>query len=370
MVTLALHSAAWQGVLRAAGADCRVDCTSRGAVPSMAVPPMPAHPMPVLPMPASVASGVVPPRAVPRIELNPRLARLREEAERIAAGRRPAAGKQIMTGLPGLDGLLGGGVGTAATYELVSLGGAATWALALHAAMAAITNRAELSSVRPSSSAALSPVRPSSSAELSPVRPPFSAELSSVRPSSSAEPPPLRPSPSNGSLSVRPAAAHRVNDCSALTGGRWLIWMDPEGELYPPAAAALGMPLERLLVMRAPRAADVLWATEQALRCRAVAAVVAPLRALDVAASRRLQLAAEEGGGVGLLLREGPVRGHCFSAGRLACEPAGGTLRVLRVRVTVLKLRETAPGATAVVDVPLTTQAGCEETAQSLRSAM
>jgi hypothetical protein len=73
-------------------------------------------------------------------------------------------------------------------------------------------------------------------------------------------------------------------------------------ELYPPGVAALGVPLERLVVARAADPVDALWVCEQALRCRAVAAVIAPLGRIEPYASRRLQLAAEAGGGVGLIV--------------------------------------------------------------------
>jgi protein ImuA len=69
----------------------------------------------------------------------------------------------------------------------------------------------------------------------------------------------------------------------------------------------LGLPLERLLVLRVARPADALWAMEEALKCRALALVAAELTddgaAADLTATRRLALAARDGGGLGLLLR-------------------------------------------------------------------
>lgn len=100
-------------------------------------------------------------------------------------------------------------------------------------------------------------------------------------------------------------------------------WVDGRGELYPPAAAARGVDLARLLVVRptAPRAerreasgADLvragLWAAEALLASGAFAAVVVDLPAAARlpgadAAARRLQAAAERGGAVGLWLSPG-----------------------------------------------------------------
>lgn len=59
----------------------------------------------------------------------------------------------------------------------------------------------------------------------------------------------------------------------------------------------------RVLLVDAPAGPPRLWAIDQALRSSAVAAVVADASALDMASSRRLQLAAETGRSLGLLTR-------------------------------------------------------------------
>ena len=55
-------------------------------------------------------------------------------------------------------------------------------------------------------------------------------------------------------------------------------------------------------MVRATRPADLLWAMEEGLRTPGIGAVLGEIRQLDLTASRRLQLAAESGGGVGLVL--------------------------------------------------------------------
>jgi protein ImuA len=79
---------------------------------------------------------------------------------------------------------------------------------------------------------------------------------------------------------------------------------------YPPAAAAWGIDLSRILVLRPAHEADALWALDQALRCPDVGAVWAACDRLDVRDFRRLQLAAECGGTLGLLLRPARLRGQ------------------------------------------------------------
>lgn len=67
----------------------------------------------------------------------------------------------------------------------------------------------------------------------------------------------------------------------------------------------LGLPARRLLVLRARRPIDALFAMEEALKCRALASVIAELPddAADLTATRRLSLAARSHDGLGLLLR-------------------------------------------------------------------
>jgi protein ImuA len=70
----------------------------------------------------------------------------------------------------------------------------------------------------------------------------------------------------------------------------------------------VGVAPQRLITVIAARGHDVLWAMEEALRCRAVGTVIGELRTrtIDHVASRRLALAAAAGNTLGLLLRPAP----------------------------------------------------------------
>jgi len=72
---------------------------------------------------------------------------------------------------------------------------------------------------------------------------------------------------------------------------------------YGPGLAAFGLRPERLILARVRRDADALWVLDEALRHPGFAAVLAETRTLDLALSRRLQLAAESTGVTGLVLR-------------------------------------------------------------------
>lgn len=91
---------------------------------------------------------------------------------------------------------------------------------------------------------------------------------------------------------------------------RFCVLVDWRQQFYPPAAAALGIDLKRLVIVRPRSLAERLWAIDQALRSPAIVAVVAEVEHMDDRAARRLQLAAERGGGLGLLVRGASSRQH------------------------------------------------------------
>lgn len=93
-----------------------------------------------------------------------------------------------------------------------------------------------------------------------------------------------------------------------------VIWIAPRipgrESLYGPGLLSFGLDPADLVIVRVPSDSDftatALWAMEEALRAPAVGIVCAEIESLDLTASRRLQLAAEAGGGLGLLLRPAP----------------------------------------------------------------
>jgi protein ImuA len=116
-----------------------------------------------------------------------------------------------------------------------------------------------------------------------------------------------------------------------------VIWSDPRGELYPPAVASMGIDLRRLYLLRPRSAAEETWAVAECLRCKGVGAVVAAPQTLSRVEARRLQLAAETGGGVGLLLRPAGKRSiHYAATTRWLVAPALGERSVQRWRIQLL----------------------------------
>ena len=118
------------------------------------------------------------------------------------------------------------------------------------------------------------------------------------------------------SLCGGPASGKTFVALSALreaqAGGGLAAFVDGRGELYPPAALALGVDLARLLIVRPEPARGAvlpgLWAAEVLLGSGAFPAVVIDVSLRGVAAARaepllrRLRAAAEKGGAAALLL--------------------------------------------------------------------
>ncbi len=93
--------------------------------------------------------------------------------------------------------------------------------------------------------------------------------------------------------------------CQRKTDGDipWLVWIAPPHEPYAPALAEHGIDLNRLLVVRPAGATEALWAAEQALSSGVCAVVLLWLQGTDDRWLRRLKLAAEAGGALGVLFR-------------------------------------------------------------------
>ena len=120
----------------------------------------------------------------------------------------------------------------------------------------------------------------------------------------------------------------------------WLVWIAPPHEPYAPALAQQGIELTRLLVVRPTTATEALWAAEQALGSGVCAAVLLWLKGTDDRWLRRLKLAAEAGGALGVLFR--PER-HRFES-----SPASLRLVVTKgeheLRLDLLKVQGGRPG--------------------------
>jgi len=141
-------------------------------------------------------------------------------------------------------------------------------------------------------------------AENQPVEPDFTSSHAAPSPVSPARPSRSRPrhnAPLPLAILLWLATRAAASD---PTGQGHLVWVGPAVWPYPPALVQAGPSLlNRSLFVAARSPADRLWATDVALRSRAACVVIADATGLDLASTRRLQLAAEAGGGLCLLAR-------------------------------------------------------------------
>ena len=134
----------------------------------------------------------------------------------------------------------------------------------------------------------------------------------------------------------------------------WLVWIAPPYEPFAPALAQQGIELGRLIIVRPPTAVEALWAAEQALSSGVCAAVLLWLKGTDDRWLRRLKLAAEAGGALGVLFR--PER-HRF-------ESSPAALRLLLTqgaaepRLELLKVQGGRPGPVELDSIELGSESG------------
>jgi hypothetical protein len=141
--------------------------------------------------------------------------------------------------------------------------------------------------------------------------------------------------------------------------GGALVAIDRLQTFYPPAAAAWGIDLNRLLIVRPRGMREALWATLQSLRSPAVAAVWVPFEKLDSREFRQLQLAAQTGRTLGLLLRPAHLRGQpSWADVRLFLKGGRGKAEGGRTRIVFQPAFHLPPSALRLIEVHVLRQRG------------
>jgi protein ImuA len=137
--------------------------------------------------------------------------------------------------------------------------------------------------------------------------------------------------------------------------GATVLWTLSRRDLFAPALAQVGLPPDRLIYAECGRDEDVLAAMEEGLRHGGLAAVIGEVGRAAMASTRRLQLAAEQGGTLALLLRRWRKSGEdpldlpsaAVTRWRIGCLPSAelsvpGVGRA-RWRATLVRQRGGAP---------------------------
>ena len=130
------------------------------------------------------------------------------------------------------------------------------------------------------------------------------------------------------------------------------IWavVDEAGDFYPAAAQGWGLSLESLLWLRPSSVAETAWTVEQCLRCPAVGITWFQAEHIPDRVLQRWKIAAETGGGIGVLFRPSKAARYASWADvRWLVQPrpaVNATGR--RVRVELLSCRGACPMGVSV----------------------
>jgi protein ImuA len=118
-------------------------------------------------------------------------------------------------------------------------------------------------------------------------------------------------------------AAFLAGILARLVPRRPVLWCLGRADLYAPGLGRFGLAPERLILARVRNEAELLWAMEEGLRSRALAAVVGEVETLPGTAGRRLQLAAEASGIAAFALR----RRRCAAPEAADAQPTAAMTR-------------------------------------------
>lgn len=89
-----------------------------------------------------------------------------------------------------------------------------------------------------------------------------------------------------------------------MKDGAACVWISTARKLFPVSLRLFNVDPERIIFIDVTREKDALWVAEEAIKCDGLAAVVVELSELSLIESRRLQLAVEETGVTGFILRK------------------------------------------------------------------
>ena len=131
-----------------------------------------------------------------------------------------------------------------------------------------------------------------------------------------------------------------------------LLIADPARSFYPLAARKFGLDPNRTVIVRPRTVGDALLAIAQSLRCAAIGMAIGEFERLSDRDSRHLQLAAESGGAVGVLLRPpSALNTPSFASVRLLLDPLPSRHGRRRLKVEVLRCRGGSEGKAIYLEV-------------------
>ncbi|MGE6219679.1 ImuA family protein [Nubsella zeaxanthinifaciens] len=84
------------------------------------------------------------------------------------------------------------------------------------------------------------------------------------------------------------------------------VWIGKQKQLFTPGLTFFGIPPHHIIFINLVKPKDILWATEEALKCKSLSGVISEVEGINFAQSQRLQLTVEKSKVTGFILRTQP----------------------------------------------------------------
>ena len=92
-----------------------------------------------------------------------------------------------------------------------------------------------------------------------------------------------------------------------MKNGAPVLWIGLSQKIFPPALITFGISPDQVIFINVKNRKEILWVMEESLKCDGVAAVVSEIKEISFTESRRLQLAVEQSGVTGFIIRNNPL---------------------------------------------------------------
>jgi protein ImuA len=138
---------------------------------------------------------------------------------------------------------------------------------------------------------------------------------------------------------------------SLMCNGGATVWISEKPLIFPPALRQFGVDPAKVIFIHPKKQKDLLFVTEEALKCESITAVVSDIKEISFTESRRFQLGVEQSNATGFLIRTNPKNLSTSSVTRWKIKSIATEENDLpgllfpRWNVELLKVRNGKPGS-------------------------
>jgi protein ImuA len=139
---------------------------------------------------------------------------------------------------------------------------------------------------------------------------------------------------------------------SLMNKGGASVWIGPSQAIFPTALKFFNVEPDKIIFINTRKPKELLWLVEEALKCEGLAAVIGEVTEITFTASRRLQLAVEQSGVTGFLIRNNSRNintNACTARWKISSDPSIITGDIPGIgfpawNIELLKIRNGKPG--------------------------